>query len=91
MRNTGRAFSDPLYEPDSIIALLGKLNVSRFPWEERIAVATCQARAVKERLRIYAAQLGARRLKRLQRVGPTPEPSWSLSSYLVNRGDAGRT
>ena len=30
---------------DSIISLLGGLNVSAFPWSERIAVGACQAKA----------------------------------------------
>jgi hypothetical protein len=31
---------------ESIVTLLGQLDGSRFPWEERIAVGACQAKAL---------------------------------------------
>ena len=89
MKNSARAFVDRLYASDSVITLLGKLDVSKFPWEERIAVGVCKARATKEWISIYCSQIKARRINRLQRVGPAAETS-SLSSYLVNRDDAER-
>lgn len=48
---------------DSVITLLGKLDVSAFPWDERIAVGAYQAKAIEARLR--AAQ-GDARLKDYQ-------------------------
>jgi hypothetical protein len=44
---SSQSLIDRLYAADSIIALLGQLNVSKFPWEERIAVGVCQAEAQK--------------------------------------------
>jgi len=37
---------DSFSAADSIITLLGKLDASAFPWEERIAVGACQAKAI---------------------------------------------
>ena len=89
MKDPARAFVDRLYASDSVITLLGKLDVSKFPWDERIAVGVCQARATKEWISTYCSQIRARRIHRLQREAPAAETS-SLSSYLVNRDDAER-
>ena len=33
---------------ESIITLLAQLNVSKFPWEERIGLAVCQTKAMRQ-------------------------------------------
>ena len=43
-----------MWKADSIIALLGKLDVERLPLQEGQAVGACQARAVDEWLSAYA-------------------------------------
>ena len=37
---------DKLFAADSVITLLGKVDVTAFPWDERIAVGACQAKAI---------------------------------------------
>ncbi len=42
-----------MWRADSLIALLGKLNVDKLPPHERRAVGECQAKAVDEWLAAY--------------------------------------
>ena len=44
---------DRLSRADSVITLLGRLNVERFPPEERMAVARLQVEAIDEWLAAY--------------------------------------
>jgi hypothetical protein len=39
---------------ESVAALLGRLDVSAFPWEEKLAVGACQVRAIDEWLEAYS-------------------------------------
>ena len=87
--------TDRLYAAESILTLFSQLDVSRFPWEERIAVGACQARAANEWLDVCRMERYARRLNRLRvrpsRAEPTrPANMTPLSSYLVDRGNAAR-
>jgi hypothetical protein len=47
---------DKLHAADSIVTLLARLDVSALPWEERLAVGACQARAIDEWLDAYSAR-----------------------------------
>ena len=44
---------DRLSHADSVIALLGGLDIERFPTDERIAVASLQVEAIEEWLAAY--------------------------------------
>ena len=80
------------------MALLGRLNVSRFPWEERIGVAVCQARAARdwiEAVRSAKARLRYQRLfYRPAHAKPQQTLTYSvqtpLSCFLVDRGHPNR-
>jgi hypothetical protein len=60
-----------MWKADSIIALLGKLDVDRLPLHESQAVGICQARAVDEWLAAYAD------LRRRERYRATPHRAGS--------------
>jgi len=45
---------DRLHAAESVVALLARLDVSAFPWEERLAVGACQARAIDDWLEAYS-------------------------------------
>ena len=76
---------------ESIITLLAQLNVSRFPWEERIGLAVCQTKAMRqwiEAIRSAKAQLRFQRLFHRAPAEPRQKdaPRTSLSRFLVDRG-----
>lgn len=43
---------------DSVVTLLGELDVSAFPWDERIAVGACRAKAHDAGLKPFKARGG---------------------------------
>ena len=77
---------------ESVFTLLARLDISKFPWEERIGVAVCQARAMRdwiEAVRSAKARLRFERLFVRQAPGTQGKPRFprtSLSSFLVDRG-----
>jgi hypothetical protein len=95
MQSSARSATDRLYAAESILTLFSQLDTSVFPWEERIAVGSCQAKAANELSDLYCLERNARRLNRL-RVRPslpvqTRRPmAPPLSSYLVDRGNPAR-
>jgi hypothetical protein len=96
MESSTRSATHRLYAAESILTLFSQLDTSAFPWEERIAVGACQAKAANEWLDLYHLDRKARRLNRLRvrapRTEQTSPPSMttSLSSFLVDRGNPGR-
>lgn len=96
MESSIRSVPERLYAAESILTLFAQLDTSAFPWEDRIAVGSCQAKAANELIHLYALNRNARRLDRL-RVRPSrpvqaqpPTIMAPLSSYLVDRGNPAR-
>ena len=54
MRPSHEFSIDKLHAADSIVTLLARLDTSAFPWEERVAVGVCQARAIDDWLDAYS-------------------------------------
>ena len=54
MEHPSRLAISRLSAAESIAALLGRLDVSRFPWDEKLAVGVCQARAIDEWIDAYS-------------------------------------
>jgi hypothetical protein len=94
MGSSIRSATHRLYAAESILTLFSQLDTSAFPWEERIAVGACQAKAANEWLDLYHLDRKARRLNRLRAPRPEqtspPSMTTSLSSFLVDRGNPGR-
>jgi hypothetical protein len=77
---------------ESVIALLTRLNASRFPSEEQVAVAVCQMRALREWIEAIRAAKAHSRFQRLFKreafadLHRTDPAQTSLSCFLVDRG-----
>ena len=81
---------------ESILTLLARLDISKFPWEERIGVAVSQARAMREWVEAVRSAKARLRFERLFHWG-VPDKSretrsmpMSLSSFLVDRSNPER-
>ena len=74
---------------ESVFTLLARLDVSKFPWEERISVGVVQARALREWIEAIRSAKARLRLARLFSRREKPAASYSrrtpLSSFLVDR------
>jgi hypothetical protein len=97
MQTSAPFTTDKFYAAESIITLFSQLNTSAFPWEERIAVGSCQAKAANELINLYRSERNARLLNRLRvrpsLARPAHHPSaiaTPLSTYLVDRGHPAR-
>ena len=65
MANASNAPNDKIEAAESIITLLARLNVSKFPWEERIGLAVAQTRAMREWIEAIRSARSRLRLQRL--------------------------
>jgi hypothetical protein len=87
------SLTDKLYPAESVLTVLAQLDVAKFPWEERVAVGVCQAKALndwlevywRERTRLKLERLFARKLTRAENPTAGGIERSSLSSYLVDR------
>jgi mono/diheme cytochrome c family protein len=52
---------DRMTAAESIATILGRVNVEKFPYEERVAAATAQIAAIEEWLDAYLEKCGAKR------------------------------
>jgi len=81
---------------ESVFTLLARLDISKFPWEERIGVAVCQARAMRDWIEAVRSAKARLRFERLfvreapGTRGKTHSKRTSLSSFLVDRGNPQR-
>jgi hypothetical protein len=81
---------------ESVLTLLARLDISKFPWEERIGVGVSQARAMREWVEAVRSAKARARFERLFERPATSDPSalhsarTSLSSFLVDRGNPER-
>ena len=87
---------DRMQAAESILTLLARLDISKFPWEERIGVAVSQARALREWVEAVRSAKARLRFERLfdREVSGKPRETrstrTSLSSFLVDRGNPQR-
>jgi hypothetical protein len=92
MPSASHSPNDKIDAAESIFTLLNRLNVSKFPWEERIGLAICQAKAMRDWIEAIRAARARLRYQRLFYRRPpakqlrTYSPHTSLSSFLVDRG-----
>lgn len=68
MQCSSQFLIDKLSAADSVITLLGKLDASAFPWDERIAVGACQAKAIEAWLEAYQGEKSGLRSRRSHRA-----------------------
>ena len=98
MQGSSHSLADRLYAAESVITVLARLNVTKFPWEERVAVGACQAKAMNdwlevywsERVRLKLERLFARRPRRDRARRANHENRQPLSIFLVDRADSAR-
>ena len=62
---------DRMAAAESVVSILGRLNVDKFPAEERMAVASVQIAAIDEWLDAYLERRGA-----AQRQNGSPRRLW---------------
>jgi hypothetical protein len=95
MTNNIHLAPDRMQAAESVFTLLARLDISKFPWEERIGVAVCQARAMRdwiEAVRSAKARLRFERLfvRQAPGTGKSRSIRTSLSSFLVDRSNPQR-
>ena len=98
MQSSKQSLTDRLYAAESVITVLARLNVTKFPWEERVAVGACQAKAMSEWLEVYWSERVRSKLERLFVRQPKAararradsETRQPLSSFLVDRAHLAR-
>jgi hypothetical protein len=98
MQSSRQLLTDRLYAAESVITVLAQLNVTKFPWEERVAVGVCQAKAMSDWLEAYWSERVRLKLDRLFARQPKPdrarradsEKRQPLSSFLVDRAHPAR-
>jgi hypothetical protein len=95
MTDASHSPSDRIEAAESIFTLLARLDVSRFPWEERIGVGVCQAKAMRQWIEAIRSAKAHLRFQRLfHRVAPVKrrktDSRTPLSSFLVDRGHPNR-
>ena len=56
MQCSSQSLIDRLYAAESVITLFAQLDVARFPWDERIAVGACQAKALEAWFEAYPGE-----------------------------------
>jgi hypothetical protein len=92
MPNASDSPNDKIEAAESIITLLARLNVSKFPWEERIGLAVAQMRAMRQWTEAIRSARGCLRYQRLFHRDASERPEvpnsvrTPLSSFLVDRG-----
>ena len=91
MANASNSPNDKIEAAESIITLLARLDVSKFPWEERIGLAVAQTRAMREWIEAIRSARGRLRFQRLfyreasARLGVPNSARTPLRSFLVDR------
>ena len=85
MANVSNSPNDKIEAAESIITLLARLNVSNFPWEERIGLAVAQTKAMRDWAEAIRSARGRLRFQRLF-LGTRYTARTSLSSFLLDRG-----
>jgi hypothetical protein len=98
MQSSRQSLTERLYAAESVITVLAQLNVTKFPWEEQVAVGVCQAKAMNDWLEQYWSERARLRLERLFVRQPKAararradfETRQPLSSFLVDRAHPAR-
>jgi hypothetical protein len=98
MQVSKQSLTDRLYPAESVLAVLARVDLAKFPWEERVAVGVCQVKAMQEWLELFWSEQARLRSEHLfsrePKRGSVPraksEAAQSLSSYLVDRAHSAR-